>query len=146
MYIGLSAGSCVRDIVEGNVEMKDVAYILSAGTGDSYRGTLVAMRKGPWRGMAPEATMVFRLLLEAGRIIFLRSDENRSPLLSVAFGNWLRAEQLSGQEIVVQEVIHDGFGPQGSAPEWASDGAEDVEYAVNNLLSSIRQAREAGNG
>lgn len=90
MKIGLSLSFCVNDIIRGDVDIDEVACIMSstkASTKEEWKNVLLDYEKYYWHGHEKEARAIIRQLLRSKRLVFPRLSINRYPM--IYDGHWI---------------------------------------------------------
>jgi len=133
MLIGLSVSGCIRDICTGEVDINDVVYIIGGidpGEKDENLYDILERYDNTyWRDL-PSARKVFGILYNNGRIICPRKGqqpENSNPLLLIANGCWLDANQINR--------IEDRLST--SQPTWMDSVQDVVNDVVQETIDEI---------
>jgi hypothetical protein len=72
MKVGLSLSFCVRDIIEGNVSINDVAFIYSATkaeTGEQWESVIDSYKRSYWYENPDEAERIARHFINENLVI-----------------------------------------------------------------------------
>jgi hypothetical protein len=89
--IGLSLSLCIRDILAGKENVKDVAYIICGCSGDGrdWEDIIQYYQTNYWEDHAPEARRLCHELRDEGKIFFTKSGRtSKHPSPHIACGHW----------------------------------------------------------
>ena len=101
MLIGFSLSNCIRDIIEGRVELDDVEYIITGTkieTDLQLEETFDCYTQHHWQHNPRKATMIFALLWRSGRIFQPRVLGGNAPFTFA--GHWMQGEVTHVSDIV----------------------------------------------